>query len=312
MAMSQVFTVTSPRGGDFLGRTQQLQFTVTGGRVRSTVTARLVNVANPLISFTRQRDFTPSANGEINGSIDLNFDRSTPEGLYRLEVTINEPGTSYPQGGPGNPIVITNITIDVTEPKFLDSNPINGAFVKGTVPIIFAIQEPNVDQWRVTVNGTDIPNNTGNSTDVNLLWNTAGIDRDGQQSITINVEDRAKNNATKSISVTLDRVAPSIQVISPTSTPIRRGTRVPVSITVQDQFFGAIRPEAVDVEIRSMGGALLGRVARVSTRNNGNNLIWTGRIRTTRTMPSPFRIRATAVDRAGNPAVTQEVTVTLN
>ncbi|MBN8689739.1 MAG: hypothetical protein J0L72_02985 [Armatimonadetes bacterium] len=304
-AWAGTIQITSPRTGDFLGRTNQLKFTTTNSFAQARVAATITNVANPLIRFTKQGDFDPNDENKITGNLDLNFDRSTPEGLYTIVVTVTEPGNSYPV------TTISNVTIDVVEPKFLDSNPLSGTFVRGLVPIQLSLQENNIEEWRVQVNGTDIPNNTGNTSTVNVTWDTAAIERDGSQSINIKVDDKAKNSANKGINVTLDRVAPSIQILSPTSTAFRPGATIPVAVDILDQFSGSVTPLAVDVSMYTTGNVLIGRVARISARNSGNNLNWTGRIRNTRVLPRQFYLRVTAIDRAGNPATTQQVTVNL-
>ncbi len=299
-------TISSPSSNDFLGRTGQLRFLLTEASASHRVQVVITNVANPLLSFTFQDTFNPDADNKINGTLGLNFNQATPEGLYTAVVTVTLT-TGAPSQYPSQSI--TNLTVDVNDPKFLDSNPINGAFVRGNVPIQLQIQEGNIDLWRVQVNGQDIPNNTGTSNTVNVTWNTAGIERDGSQAININVKDRATNTSNKGITVTLDRVAPSIQVVAPTGSGFRPNSTIPVSVDIVDQFAGSVTAQAIDVVAKRLDGTLIQRVARLSTRNNGGTLNWTGRIQRATQLPSTFKLVVTAVDRAGNPAVTQEVTV---
>lgn len=124
---------------------------------------------------------------------------------------------------------------------------------------------------------------------------------------------RAQNNAVPlSISVTLDRVPPSTSISSPpTSFQFRRGTIIPVSVDFVDQFSGSVNALGIDMQIINMAGNVLGRVTRVSTTNNGGTLRYIGRILNTQNLPSPFKIRIDATDRAGNPAVRQETVVNL-
>lgn len=312
-SLAGTFTVTAPRTGDYLGRSNTLKFTVTGGVVQARVIARATKVPAtfPPTTFSTQRDFTPNADGNIDGSLPLTFDRSTPEGTYRIDVEIIEPGNTYTP----NPVVLNGIIIDVVEPKFLDTNPVTGGYVRGLVPIIGQVQEnpSSLEEWRVQINGQDIQNNTGTTQNISVNWDTSSIERDGTQTISITAKDRAQNNASPvSISVTLDRVPPTTSVSSPPSTfRFPRGTIIPVSLDFIDQFSGSVNGLSVDLQMVDLGGNVLGRVTRVSTQNNGGTLRYIGRILNTRNLPSPFKIRIDATDRAGNPAVRQEATVNL-
>jgi len=147
---------------------------------------------------------------------------------------------------------------------------------------------------------------------VNVLWDTTAIETDGSQSISINVKDLALNEANKSITVTLDRVVPTIQVVAPTGSTVRAGATIPVSIRIADQFNGSVSSNAVVVTARRMDNTLIQRITRLSSSNSGTNLNWTGRIQKTAVLPSQFKLVVTAVDRAGNPAVSQEVVVNRN
>lgn len=298
-------TIQSPASNDFLGRTSTLRFQITEATVQHRVRVRITNNANPLISFSFQEIFNPDADNRINGTINLNFNQTTPEGLYTAVVSVTAGGT-YPDQ------TITNLTVDVNNPRFLDSNPITGSFVRGNVPIFLEIQEGNVDVWKVQVNGQDIPNNTDSTNTVNVLWDTTAIETDGSQSISINVKDLALNEANKSITVTLDRVVPTVQVIAPTGSSVLPGSTIPVSIRITDQFNGSVSSNAVTVMARRMDNTLIQRVTRLSSNNSGTILNWTGRIQKRAILPSQFKLVVTAVDKAGNPAVSQEVIVNRN
>lgn len=305
-AAAGTITVTSPTQGDFLGRTNSLRFNTTGSNTQVRVTVRVINIANPNTTFTFQQDFDPDVDRQVeNGNIALNFNESTPEGQYRIEVRATEPNNTY------NQVNLSPVEIDVLEPKVRDLTPINGAFVRGDVPIRVILEERNVELWRVQVNSQDIPNNTGTTDQINVTWNTAGIIKDGQQNISIRIEDKANNVNTRNLAVTLDRRPPSTTVLSPTTTSrYRPNSTIPVLINFADQFANSILAQNVDVLIQSTTGQTLGRVARVSSTANGATLAWTGRIRT-RGLPRTFRLVVTATDRAGNPAVNQQVEVRL-
>lgn len=305
MASAGTITVTSPVSGDFLGRTNQLRFTITGSRAQARVDVAVTSLSDPNFSINRFRRFDPDVDGQIEGSIDLNFNDTTPAGNYRIVVTVTEPSNPY------NSVTITPVTIDVRTPKFRDFSPANGAFVRNDVPIRVVFDEPNIEEWRVQVNGQDIPNNTGTTDTLSVTWRTQDIINDGSQSISVNVEDRAGNTNNRTISVTLDRVAPSINILSPTNRTYRPGSRIPVAIDFVDQFQNAVPVTNIDVFITDMSGNILSRIPRRSSRFSGSTLQWTGRINNTRGLPRDFKILARAVDRAGNPATSQEVIVRL-
>ncbi|HXH60221.1 MAG TPA: hypothetical protein VNI20_02560 [Fimbriimonadaceae bacterium] len=297
-------TVTSPVAGDFLGTSNSVKFNITGAVVQVTVNVVASLDSNPAINVSVQQNFSPDVNGNINGSIPLNFSPSTPEGPYTLTVTATEPGATY------NTVAPISVNVDVKAPKFGNFNPLSGAFVKGVVPISVDLDEPNVKEWRVRINNADIPNNSG-STNVMLVdWDTNTVVTDGSQTINLSVTDLANNSSTKDIGVTVDRIKPSSTILAPASgSTVRPGSRLAVIVDIADQFTGSVHFTGVDVEIQSMTGTVLHRVPRRSISSTGSTLHWTGRIRTTAALPSQFKIVVNAIDRAGNVAVTQEVTV---
>ncbi|MBS1708722.1 MAG: hypothetical protein JSS65_08385 [Armatimonadetes bacterium] len=303
-AFAGTITVTSPSDGDFLGQNNQVQFNIKNSVTKVTVKATATSVADPSISITVQNDFTPSTGGDIGGSLTLNFNQSVPQGAYTLAVTATEPGNAY------NTPPVLALTIDLDAPKFLDFNPLNNGFVKGVVPISASFQEANMKEWRVQVGGADIPNNTGATNTLAVSWDTSGFTHDGPQSLSIKATDKAKNSASQNINLTIDRLPPSLAVNSPRDgETFRSGSNIPVVVTVTDQFSGSIDQYAIVVEVTDSNGVVLGRVARSSTTNNGNSIVWTGRLRATRDLPATFKIKFTAVDKAGNVATTQTVLV---
>lgn len=297
-------TTVSPVSGDFLGKSNTVRFNITGAVQQVEVTVLATNVANPAITFTVKQKFTPDPDGRIEGSITLNFADSTPGGPYTIAVTASEPGNFY-----NTPPVIP-VTIDVTSPKFVNFNPVSGGFVKDIVSIIVSLLEDNIDEWRVQINGSDIPNNTGSTADFLVSWDTSLISTDGSQNISINVKDKAGNSASQSVSVTLDRVKPTSDILSPrTGDTIRPNSTIPVVVSVTDQYSNSLDVTGIDVVITDLAGAILGRVARRNFTTSGNTVTWTGRIRAERGFPSQFKVVVNATDRAGNQAVVQEVTV---
>lgn len=303
-AWAGTITVTSPNSGDFLGKSNSVGFNIVNAVVQVKVTVTATQVADPTVVITTSKDFTPGGDGKVTGSISLNLSSGLAGGAYNIQVTASEPGAVY-----NTPPVIP-VTVDVKDPEFLHFNPINNSFVRGSVTIFASFLEDFMEEWRVTVAGADIPNNTGNTNSLAVLWNTNFELEDGQKTINISAKDQAGNTKNQSFTVTLDRVAPTTTIQSPTgSETILPGTRLAVVVDITDQFTGAIDQRTVEVTIEDLSGNFIGRVARRSTRNNGNTFTWSGRIRDVGDLPSAFEIVVNAMDLAGNSATEQRVRV---
>ena len=300
-------TITSPNNGDYLGQANKVKFTITGASVQVTVKVTATLDSNPAIKVTVEDEFDPDVSGEIEGNIDLNFASSTPEGDWTLTFDVEEPGNTY------NVIPSVSVIVDVRDPLFRNSNPLVDAFVRGVVNISAELDEPNIKEWRVRINNSDIPNNSGTTTTVAVIWDTGSIIDDGSQTISIVVEDLAGNKATKTIAVTLDRVNPSSTILAPTAgSIIRPGSRITVVVEILDQFNNSVHRTGIDVELRRLDDSYLGRVSRRSLTHDGNRATWVGRIRRGRNMPNEFKVVVSVVDKAGNIGIVQEVTVRIS
>lgn len=304
LATAGVLTIKSPTDGAFLGRTNQLRFLLTGSRVEATVNVRITSPGGGIT--TLQQKFTPNSSGEIDNSIALNFGESSPLGDYTAVVTVTEPANTYNTGTVG-------FKVDVKAPTFQGVTPIEGAFVKGLVRIRARISETNLERWEVKVNNEVIPDNSGTTNDLAVNYDASNVTRDGPQQITIIARDLAGNVTTRNLTVTLDRIRPSLVIVYPLAdTRILRGSSVTVLVDVSDAASTSVNPAGIDILFRGMDGTLLGRVARVSVRaSGGTTLRWTGRISGNSRLPASFKIVATATDRAGNVGTPQEVVVTL-
>lgn len=312
---SQVLTVTSPTNGSFLGLRNKVNFTITELNVQANV--RAVATGPGGVTFSEDQDFTPNADQKVDGSLDLNFQQGSPEGEYTIVVTATRKDTNVQFGS-----VTISVTLDLTKPKLLEFNPIGNTFVRGgTVIISVKVRESqgSFKDYRVRIDGQDIPNNTGEtlnyiSGDVGTFaveWQTAGIQFDGTKSINIRVRDQADNTEETTFNVTLDRIAPTVQIVQPSPT-LRLNPRstVPVAIDINDGTGSSVAVTGVDVIAYTMDGAFLGRVSRASFRNTGGgNFRWTGRLRWTNRLPREFKIVVNVTDRAGNAAPAQEVIV---
>ncbi|MBS1705590.1 MAG: hypothetical protein JST40_06925 [Armatimonadetes bacterium] len=304
-AMSQTITVSSPNSGDVLGRTNSVKFLIENASFQARVVATATKNDDATTKFSNEGLFDPDSARKISGSLNLNFDESTPLGTYTLKVDY------YSQGTLRNSVTISNLTVDARNPKFRFFTPANNSFVGSSVPIRAEVEETNMKLWQVRVNDRDIPNNQGTSSAISVQWNTSNIETDGSQTISIKVEDQAQNSNTRTLNVTLDRVSPSITVGSPTTINYRPRSVIPVVIQVGDQYQGSVINQAVSVKLYTMDGQYIGRAARRSAQASGSTLLWVGRIRLTNSFPNQFKVVVEAYDRAGNKAQNQEVTVTV-
>lgn len=309
--LAQTLSVTSPNSGDLLGRTNQVKFLGDNIQSQIRVTVVLTKSDDAAISFTNEQLFDPDSNKKVTGSIDLNIDDASPQGSYNLKIQWTHGGIRQAD------IVIGTLTVDTKVPKFKNVIPASNSFVSDNVVIQGELEEPNINQWRVKINDKDIPNNSGSTANISVLWQTKDaqgnpiVENDGPYTISIKVDDKAKNSATRSLSITLDRVPPSSSIKSPTGTNYRPTAIIPVVINIDDQYDNSVIKEGVDVELRSLDGQFLQKVARRSARAQGSTLQWIGRIKNSVKLPTQFKIVVTAVDRAGNKAQLQEITVTI-
>ena len=301
-AWAGTFSVTSPTDGAWLGSTNTLTFTGTGAHVQVTVQAVVTSTSG---STTISTTVNPAVNGDFTGSLALNFSSSVAQGNYTIAVTATEPGNSY------TPVNL-NVRVDTKPPKLLEFSPAQNSFSKGVIPIYFKILEANMKNWHITVGGADIPNNSGTTeTTLSVNYDSSTLDTDGAQNISLTANDQANNALTFNIPLTIDRKPPSSVIQFPLSTsPIRPHSDITVIIDVADQFQGSVDLTGVDVVVQNTSGVFLTRASRLAWKDVGNNTWrWTGRIRYTAKLPSTFKIVASSIDKAGNVAVRQEVTI---
>jgi hypothetical protein len=301
-AVAGTLTVTSPEDGAFVGANTTINFRIAGGNVQVTVRAQITKVGGGA-STTLETRVTPDESGNASGSLSWNPSDSFPEGDYDIEVTATEPGNTY------NTVNLT-VTLDRIKPRFRDFSPLKNSFVRGVVTITAELDELNIKEWRVTVNDADLPNNTGTSSAVSVVWDTSFIEEDGQQTIRIKVTDKAENTDTLEIPVTLDRAAPVVRIEFPrTNSTVRPGTVMPIVVKVEDASQDSVEWLAVLVEVRRMDGTLIRRASRLRWAPGGSDRerVWLGRAPVLFTDPDLFKITVNVVDKAGNVATTQEV-----
>jgi hypothetical protein len=305
-AQAQTFNVTAPTSGEFIGLTNTVSFNVNGASSQNKI--RITATGPGSVQFTNNGDFTPDADGKINGTLSLNFNQGVPEGEYTIVVTAAQNNTVYAT-------VTINVTLDVTKPKFLQFNPVSGAFVRaGIVSIRVNVLEPNFQDYRVQVDGQDIPNNTGTTLvngEFTVNWDTSGIQFDGAKSISVRLRDQADNEESRTFDVTLDRINPTVIIVHPRA-ELRFAPRanISVAIDITDANVASTDVTGVDVIARTLEGQFLARVAVQTFRpTNGPTNRWTGRLRWTNRLPKKFKLVVHVIDKAGNSASTQEVIV---
>lgn len=299
--------VTSPTEGSFLGFNNQVRFLIQNADEETTVR---VTATGPGGSTVIEQDFTPNVDNQIDGSITLNFNESSPSGPYVITVEAFDSNFTAPT-------VTRNVTVDVLRPKILEFNPISNGAVKGPiVPINVKVLEANLKEWRVKIDGNDIPNNTGTTVDGNgafqVDWNVTGFTTDGPHTVSITIKDKADNETTQSFSVRLDRLPPNLVISFPRSdSTIRPNADFSVIIDIQDPNGGLVDFTGLDVVVRSLNGNFLYRVPRVNFLPTGfGTFRWSGRVRARSvSLPAQFKIVVNGVDRAGNVAVQQEVII---
>lgn len=320
VAMAGNISVTTPAKGSqnaptLVGSSTNISFSLTQMVNVAKINVKIVRLdINETTTLNDVVRVTPSTtNKDGSGSYTLTFAEGSAEVTYQVDVTAEDINNSTQYG-----TETLYVRPDLTKPKILAFTPAANSFVKsGTVPIRVRIQEANLQDWRVQVNNQDIPNNSG--TTLNGLgeflvnWTTSGIIQDGPKTIGIRIRDKAGNEENRTLTVTLDRVAPTITIRAPVNnTTFSSGTTIVVTVDIKDLSSSSLNVTGVDVVARTTGNAFITRVARLSFQAiDATTVRWTGRIRwVPGQLPSTFKLVVTAVDRAGNVApVPQTVTV---
>ena len=316
-------TVTAPAKGTvgtptLVGASTDVKFNLLAtqpGATEITVTVTIRKVSdNSIVTISPGTRLTPDNDGKASGQYQMTFTRGVNEEVpYKVEVRAVELGRT---GEIYNTDQDLFVSPDLTRPKILQFNPSAASFVKGTVPITVQIEEPNLKDWRVQVNNQDIPNNTGTTVNSNgvfvVNWNTTGIPQDGAKTITFKIRDKGDNETTLNVDVTVDRNAPTVLIATPRSgSVISPGTYINVIVDITDFSGSSVDVTGVDIVARKLDNTYVTRVARISfqqTSQTGRR--WSGRIKwRAGLLPSDFKIIATVVDRAGNVATAQSVTV---
>jgi len=306
VCLAGTLTVTSPLDGSYVGANSQLNFNISGASLQVTVQALITYPGGA--TSTISNTFDPNNMGQITGQLPLGFNSGDPQGQYTIVVSATEPNNSYA------PTTLT-VTVLPTPPLFNSFSPASGSFVNGVVHIRASLNEAYLKQWLVQVNGQNIPNNSGTTTTVSVDWNTASVPNDGQETVTIAATDLAGNTATKTATLTLERVPPVLSILTPASgAKIVPGTDISITLDIQGEFANAIDRTGIDVLAETPTGAFIARasVQVFSQLSGGTTAQWIGRIRYRQgLLPSAFKIVATAYDKAGNAASPQTISLTV-
>ena len=299
-ASAGTLTVTSPSEDGFLGRSNRVAFNVSGAVVQVKVSVIATSVATNS-STILTTTVTPDDKGVANGTIGLDFNENATEGDYTLTVSAEEAGNSY---APTN----LDVTVDVTSPLFVQLSPVTNGFTRGAIKVRATLEEANLDSWTVKVGNQIIA--TGTSNTISADYDASGLNADGVQSVSVSATDKANNTATKTLSLTLDRVKPTVVITFPGKDGKVRGD-LNVIVDVTDASPTSVDKTGIDVIVKRTDGVYLARVTLVSLRaTSGTTQRWIGRIRNRKGLfPSRYLLTATATDRAGNASGTQQVTL---
>ena len=294
-------TVLTPLDGGFLGLTNTLRFNVSGAvqSVKVTAVATSPTGVETTYSTTVQPD---AANGTASGSLDLSFNTTATEGVYTIVVKAEEsPSNLYA------PTTLTE-TLDVTAPEFVAISPANGAFTRGQIRIRATLNETNLDTYTVKVGNEVVA--TGSDLNVSKDYDSSKLT--GSQTITIAATDKAGNSTTRTITLTVDQQAPTVEIKNPTTNlKIAKGRDVAVVVDITDASSSSVDRTGIDVQAKRPDGSYIARVTLVSIRStSGTTQRWSGIIRYKKgLLPSRFKISVNVIDKAGNSAPVQEVDV---
>ena len=137
------------------------------------------------------------------------------------------------------------------------------------------------------------------------------METDGSQNVALSAKDQADNTLSFIVPLTIDRKPPNSVIQFPQAgSPIRPRSDINVIIDIADQFVASIDVTGIDVVIQKIDGAFITRASRISWKDINNSMWrWSGRIRYRSGFPSTYKVVVSAIDKAGNVAVRQEVTI---
>lgn len=129
------------------------------------------------------------------------------------------------------------VTVDNTLPQVEIKFPPDGAFVRGIVDLTVAVFDTYLDKFRIFINGVLVAENQKN-----FSWNTTQHP-DGAYIIELVAYDKVGNEKRTSINVTVDNMAPIINITNPV-----KGSFVKQQVTVDANIIEA-NPDNLEVRI---------------------------------------------------------------
>lgn len=265
------------------------------------------SLTNGVDTVSVNQTFNPDSTGLVDGTIPVSLSSSLPEGTYTLTLSATDTTTT--------PAVTQteSVFVQLKSPTFLYVSPNDGSYTSKLIRVRALLKSSGIKSWKVQINGGDVANNTGTTNTVSVDWDSSNVATDGPQTVTITATDLAGNSSTKSITVYIDRVKPTLTIAFPVSgVSLHLGTQLDVVVDVTTPTTAEINQSGLDVILKSVSGQYLYRVSRVSFRSiNSTTQRWIGRALTTgRPFPRQLIVVATATDNAGNTATPQQITVT--
>ncbi len=200
-ATGPAVTITAPTSGSYVNTaTPVLSYTLTAGSNTSTISSVAVKVDN---DATVTAETTQTISGTVSRT--WNFP-SLADGPHTATVTATD--------ADGYPSYATSIfTVDTVAPTVnITTAPIDGSLINITTPALaYSVTDSNTVSTVVTLNGVQVL--TANS-----ISTTLGPLNDGPYTLKITSTDAAGNTTTKTLSFTVDTVAPNPPVLSSVAT----------------------------------------------------------------------------------------------
>ncbi len=224
--------------------------------------------------------------------------RTFPDGPHTIDVRAQDKA--------GNVATLSrSVNVDNTAPVIQNVKPLKDDFVSGTVSITGEVIESNLDNWKVQVDGGDLASNTGNTSAISVDWDTTGYS-EGNHTITITATDKAGNIATQSVSVQIDRTAPTLTILYPfKSQKIPPFSNMLVIVDVKDLSDKSLDPAKITAVIRDSHNNVVAKVDFLSSAalTNGTGIRWKGQVNVGKgpgKSNTAYTVEVTATDKAGN------------
>lgn len=193
-------TITAPANNAWVRGTVNLTGTITGGGA------------------------SPAYTWKLDGSSIASGNSASPSHSWNT-TGVSAGNHTISLDGPGGVSASITVRVDNTLPVADITAPANNAVVKGTIAITGAVTEANLSNWVLRADATTIGSGSGAS--VNINYNTAGL-TEGSHTIMLTATDLAGNVGTDSITIVVDRTAPTTQVTAPTNNSF---AQPPVTVT---------------------------------------------------------------------------------